>query len=58
MAKIRIKLTKSIIGKPEDQKKIIQALGLKRPSQIIEKEDTPQLRGMIEKVNHMVEIVE
>jgi large subunit ribosomal protein L30 len=58
MAKIKIKLTRSIIGKPENQKKIVKALGFKKPGQIIEKEDTPQIRGMIEKLNHMVEVVE
>jgi large subunit ribosomal protein L30 len=36
----------------------MKALGLRKIGQIVEKEDTPQIRGMINKVNHMVEIVE
>ena len=58
MDMIKIKLVKSIIGKTEPQIKTIQALGLKKIGQVIEKKDTPQIRGMIAKVNHMVEIVD
>ncbi|HLR35638.1 MAG TPA: 50S ribosomal protein L30 [Tissierellales bacterium] len=58
MAMIKIKLVRSTIGKTEKQKKVVEALGFKRPGQILEKKDTPQIRGMIEKVNHMVEIVD
>ena len=58
MDTIKIKLVRSLIGKTEPQRKTIQALGLKKIGQIVEKKDTPQIRGMIEKVNHMVEIVE
>lgn len=58
MAAIKIKLVRSKIGKTERQKRTIEALGLRKIGQIVEKEDTPQIRGMINKVNHMVEIVE
>lgn len=58
MAKIKIKLAKSYIGKTEAQRKTVEALGLKKVGQVMEKEDTPQIRGMIEKVKHMVEVVE
>lgn len=58
MDMIKIKLVRSLIGKTEPQKKTIQALGLKKIGQTVEKQDTPQIRGMIEKVSHMVEIVE
>lgn len=58
MAKIKIKLTRSKIGRIEKQKRTIEALGLRKIGQIVEKEDTPQLRGMLNVVNHMVEIVE
>ena len=57
MAKLQIKQTRSIIGKSQKQIATIQALGLKKIGQIVEKEDTPQIRGMIEKVNHMVTVV-
>ncbi|MDW7667260.1 MAG: 50S ribosomal protein L30 [Bacillota bacterium] len=58
MAKIKIKQTRSKNGKIKSQRETIKALGFKKIGQIVEKEDTPQIRGMINKVNHMVEIVE
>lgn len=58
MAKIKIKQTRSEIGKIKSVRETMKALGLRKIGQIIEKEDTPQIRGMINKVNHMVEIVE
>ncbi|WP_026895027.1 50S ribosomal protein L30 [Clostridiisalibacter paucivorans] len=58
MAKINVKLVRSKIGKNEKQRRTIEALGLRKIGQIVEKEDTPQIRGMIEKVNHMVEVIE
>lgn len=58
MAKIKIKQTRSEIGKIKSQRETIRALGFNKIGQIVEKEDTPQIRGMINKVNHMVEIVE
>ena len=58
MATIKIKQIKSKIGAPVDQKRTLQALGLRRISQVVEKEDSPVLRGMIRKVNHLVTVVE
>ena len=58
MAKIKIKQIKSKIGYPIDQKRTLEALGLRRISQVVEKEDTPEIRGMIRKVHHLVNIVE
>ena len=58
MAKIKIKQTRSEIGKIKSVRETIKALGLRKVRQIVEKEDTPQIRGMINKVNHMVKIVE
>lgn len=58
MAKIQIKLNRSIIGKNKKQIATVEALGLKKIGQTVEKEDTPQIRGMIEKVNHMVTVTE
>lgn len=58
MAKIKIKLTKSKIGKTERQKRTVEALGLRKIGQIVEKEDTPQIRGMVKKLSHMVEVIE
>lgn len=55
MAKIRVKWVKSAIGFPGRQKRTIQALGFKKLQSVVEHEDTPQIRGMIEKVRHLVE---
>ncbi len=58
MATIKIKQIKSRIGAPKDQKSTLDALGLRKISQIVEREDTPTLRGMIQKVHHLVTVVE
>ena len=58
MAMIKIKLVKSPIGKPETHKKTIKALGFKKIGQVVEKNDTPQIRGMIHQVDYMVDVVE
>ncbi|HAQ41625.1 MAG TPA: 50S ribosomal protein L30 [Clostridiales bacterium] len=58
MAKIKIKQTKGLSGRTPNQIKNIEALGLRKIGQVVEKEDTPQIRGMIRKVEHMVEVVE
>ena len=58
MATIKIQQTKSRIGAPKDQKRTLDALGLTKLNHIVEKEDTPVLRGMIRKVHHLVTVVE
>lgn len=58
MAKVSIKLVRSIIGTKPNQRKTIQALGLKKIGQVTEKEYTPQIRGMVETVKHLVEVKE
>lgn len=58
MATINIKQIKSRIGAPKDQKNTLQALGLRKISQVVEVEDTPSNRGMIRKVHHLVTVVE
>ena len=58
MATIKIKQVKSAINRPKDQKRTIEALGFKKLNQVIEKETTRQVMGMIDKVAHMLEIVE
>ena len=58
MATIKIKQIKSKIGYPVDQKRTLEALGLHKISQVVEKEDTPVIRGMIRKVRHLVTVVE
>lgn len=58
MAKIKVKQIRSIIDRPVDQKLTIKALGLGRPNWEIIHNDTPQIRGMIRKVTHLVEVKE
>jgi large subunit ribosomal protein L30 len=57
MATIKIKQVKSKIGYPVDQKRTLRSLCLNKISQVVEVEDTPSIRGMIQKVHHLVEVV-
>jgi large subunit ribosomal protein L30 len=54
---IKIKLVKSGIGFPVKQKSVIQGLGLRRLNQVITRPDTPQIRGMVFKIRHLVEVI-
>jgi len=56
MAKIKIKKTRSEINRPGDQKKTLLALGLKKIGQVVEHQDTPNILGMIKKVEHLVSV--
>ena len=56
MSKIKIIQTRSIIDRPKDQKRTIEALGLGRPNWERVHTDTPQIRGMIRKVTHLVRV--
>jgi large subunit ribosomal protein L30 len=58
MATIKVKQIKSKIGYPVDQKRTLEALGLRKIGQVVEKEDSPAIRGMIRKVHHLVNIVD
>lgn len=58
MAKLKITLTKSVIGRKKDQIATVEALGLKKIRDVKVKEDTPQLRGMINKVSHLLSVEE
>ncbi len=58
MATVKVKLVRSVIKRPKNQKATVQALGLRRMNHIVEKEATPQIMGMIKKVQHLVEVVE
>lgn len=58
MATIKVQQIKSKIGYPKDQKATLQALGLRKISQIVEVEDTPSTRGMLRKVHHLVTVVD
>ena len=56
--KLKIKLVKSPIGYSKDQKATVRALGLRKLNQTVVKEDLPQIRGMIEKVKHLLQVEE
>ena len=58
MAKIKVIQTRSIIDRPKIQKRTIKALGLGRPNWEKVHNDTPQIRGMINKVTHLVKVEE
>jgi len=54
---IKIRLIKSAIGKPPRQRKVLKGLNLNRVHRTVTLRDTREIRGMIEKVSHLVEIV-
>jgi large subunit ribosomal protein L30 len=58
MGRIIVRQTRSIIDRPKDQKLTIKALGLGRPNWEKTHNDTPQIRGMINKVKHLVKVEE
>lgn len=58
MSTIKIKQVRSRIRRPKNQKLTLDALGLKKLNQVVEHENTPQIRGMVAKVSHLVEVVE
>jgi large subunit ribosomal protein L30 len=55
-ATIRITYVKSTIGQSKDQKETIRALGFRRLNQTVERPDNPSVRGMINKVRHLVRV--
>lgn len=56
MAKLRITYTKSSIGYSQKQRATVRALGLRKLHQVVEHEDSPVIRGMINKVAHLVTV--
>lgn len=58
MAKIKIKQVRSAINRPARQKATIKALGLRKVNHTVEHEATPQILGMVNKVRHLVEVIE
>lgn len=58
MATIKIQQVRSAIKRPANQKATIKALGFKKLNQIIEKEATPQILGMVKKIQHLIKVVE
>ncbi len=58
MAQLKITWTKSYIGKPQNQRRVIHALGLHRLNQTVVHGDTPTIRGMVNKVIHLLSVEE
>ncbi len=54
---IKIRQVRSGIGRPKPQRLVLQSLGLRRIRHVVEREDTPAVRGMVKKIPHLVEIV-
>jgi len=55
---IKVKWIRSVIGRPGNQRKTIRGLGFKRLNQILTLPDRPEIRGMIHRVDHLLEILE
>ncbi|HVH86416.1 MAG TPA: 50S ribosomal protein L30 [Terriglobales bacterium] len=55
---VRIRWVRSYIASPVKHKKIVKGLGFTRLNQIVEREDTPSIRGMVKKVPHLLEFVQ
>jgi len=58
MAKIKVTKVRSAINRPKDQKRTLEALGLRKIGQIKEHENSPSVLGMINKVSHLVSVEE
>ncbi|MDT8715833.1 50S ribosomal protein L30 [Clostridium sp. 19966] len=58
MAKLRITLTKSLIGRKDDHIATVKALGLSKIGKVVEHEGTTQIKGMINKVNYLLKVEE
>ncbi|MFZ5586647.1 MAG: 50S ribosomal protein L30 [Thermodesulfobacteriota bacterium] len=56
--KISVKLVRSGIGRPQKHKDTLRGLGLTRLNKVVTLEDTPSVRGMINKVSHLVQVLE
>ncbi|MBI4461636.1 MAG: 50S ribosomal protein L30 [Acidobacteria bacterium] len=55
---LRIKWVRSTIATPEKHRRVIRGLGLRRLNQVVERPDTPAIRGMVAKVPHLVTVLE
>ena len=56
--RIKVKMIGSVIGCPDKQRATVRGLGLRRMHQVVERLDTPEIRGMVKKIPHLVTIVE
>ena len=56
MATLKVKLVRSVIGRPETQKRTVRSLGLRKLNSTAELPDSPTIRGQIKKVKHLVQV--
>ncbi len=55
---LRIEQIKSPIGYPQNQREVLRTLGLRRIRQVVERQDSPAVRGAVKKISHLVRIIE
>jgi large subunit ribosomal protein L30 len=55
---IRIEQVNSGIGRPRSQREVLKSLGLRRIRHVVERQDTPAVRGMVKKISHLVRVLE
>jgi large subunit ribosomal protein L30 len=55
---IKVKMIGSVIGCPEKQRATVRGLGLRKMNQVVERLDTPEIRGMVKKIPHLVALVD
>ena len=55
---LKISLVKSMVGRPEKHRKVLRGMGLTKLNRTVELEDTPSIRGMVQKVVHLVKVEE
>ncbi len=53
---IRIQLVRSVIGRPRKQREVVKGLGLRKIDSVVIRKDCPEIRGMINKVSHLVKV--
>ena len=58
MGKLAIKQVRSAVGRKVDQLRTLEALGITKVNDVVIQNDTPQIRGMIRKINHLLEVSE
>ena len=56
MAKIKVTLKRSLIGRPETQRKTVRSLGLRKLNSVVELPDNPAIRGQLHKVEHLITV--
>jgi large subunit ribosomal protein L30 len=57
-SRLKITLVRSMVGRPEKHRKVLRGMGLTRMNKTVELEDTPAVRGMANKVSHLVRVEE